>query len=525
MRLFARHLQFVLRVAAILLLIPIAARAATPAVAPMIARAASKRPSPAPAGPFPASTDASTITPVGNLAGSATSVEVLDTRAYIGNADSLRIVDISNPASPLLLGSYQTPAADVQVVGAHAYIASAGRLKIVDISNPAHPTLRGTIDLPSRGEGGSAQAKAVQVVGTIAYVINQQTIYGIPPHRSDLEILDVSNPNKPALRGSYPLGPSFNSFQIADNYAYIGGAVDIGGTARFFADYLLILDLHNPERPVEQGYYLSDCPALIGCINYLTSSLALVDSTVYLGFAGQPGIRLIDVSNPISPTLRSTYPITGADLQLAGRDVYVASGGAGLQALDASKPFSPTLRAAYDTRGIATAVQVRGDLLYIADGPGGFQIARFTQRAVATISSSGGALESPADLTTYSFPAGAFSGPTVVTHTLRLPEIIPPPGSLVGIGHRFEVAATDSLTGLPVQPAKPYTLTVEYTDDEKGPAVADTLALYFWDGDGWVKEPSSQVDTAARTITATPVHFSIWAALGETRRMHLPLIE
>jgi hypothetical protein len=35
---------------------------------------------------------------------------------------------------------------------------------------------------------------------------------------------------------------------------------------------------------------------------------------------------------------------------------------------------------------------------------------------------------------------------------------------------------------------------------------------------------SSVVDTIANTITAAPNHFSLWAVLGETRRVYLPLI-
>ena len=101
---------------------------------------------------------------------------------------------------------------------------------------------------------------------------------------------------------------------------------------------------------------------------------------------------------------------------------------------------------------------------------------------------------------------------------------MPATGQLVG-GHPFDITATSSTTGQPIQPSKPYTITVHYTDAEKGPAIESTLALYFWDGSRWVKEPSSSVDAATNTITATPDHFSIWAALGETRRAFLPLVD
>jgi len=97
---------------------------------------------------------------------------------------------------------------------------------------------------------------------------------------------------------------------------------------------------------------------------------------------------------------------------------------------------------------------------------------------------------------------------------------------LVGIGHTFEVTAVYSDTGQPAQlaPGQTYTITVHYTDAEKGPAIENTLALYYWDGSRWVKEASSAVDTAANTIIAHPSHLSLWAVLGETRRVYLPLV-
>jgi len=73
-------------------------------------------------------------------------------------------------------------------------------------------------------------------------------------------------------------------------------------------------------------------------------------------------------------------------------------------------------------------------------------------------------------------------------------------------------------------PGATYTVTVQYTDDEKGPAIEDTLALYWWDGSQWVKEPSSVLDADVNTVSATPDHLGLWAVLGETRRLFLPVM-
>jgi hypothetical protein len=41
----------------------------------------------------------------------------------------------------------------------------------------------------------------------------------------------------------------------------------------------------------------------------------------------------------------------------------------------------------------------------------------------------------------------------------------------------------------------PYAVAVEYADSELGVADVDTLALYYWEGSQWAKEPTSTVDT------------------------------
>jgi hypothetical protein len=65
---------------------------------------------------------------------------------------SLVVVDISNPASPVIRGSVVSSslldhAAGVAVSGSFAYVAALGSdsLAVVDISNPASPAVRGSV--------------------------------------------------------------------------------------------------------------------------------------------------------------------------------------------------------------------------------------------------------------------------------------------------------------------------------------------------------------------------------------------
>ena len=148
------------------------------------------------------------------------------------------------------------------------------------------------------------------------------------------------------------------------------------------------------------------------------------------------------------------------------------------------------------------------------------QIRVFT----TTVGAGGGSLEVPPADTEISFPAGAVSGTVVVSFTVEPPS---PAGDLVGAGHFFNLLAIYSDTGQPAQIEAGHGYTVVIAYDNVGPAIEDTLGLYWWDeGTGaWSQEGiSSTVDTVANAVTAQVGHFSLFALLGETNRVYLPLV-
>jgi hypothetical protein len=162
--------------------------------------------------------------------------------------------------------------------------------------------------------------------------------------------------------------------------------------------------------------------------------------------------------------------------------------------------------------------------------------------ATATISPQGGSLQSPDGVAQLTFPAGAVSQNVEVAYST---------GSLAAVAHRpargavkgapspasgplpvglaavrfFNLSAVLSGTTTPVtQFLKPYTVTIHYTEDERGGAAEQTLALYWRDGTTWVREPSSQVHAGEGRVTAAPQHMTAFALLGEINQAHLPLI-
>ena len=87
-------------------------------------------------------------------------VHVIGSHAFLAAGGAgLLVVDISNPAAPLEVGSYDTGdvARDVVVKGDHAYVADRiDGLRVINISDPATPFEEGFYQTPTAIGAGLA---------------------------------------------------------------------------------------------------------------------------------------------------------------------------------------------------------------------------------------------------------------------------------------------------------------------------------------------------------------------------------
>ena len=67
---------------------------------------------------------------------------------------------------------------------------------------------------------------------------------------------------------------------------------------------------------------------------------------------------------------------------------------------------------------------------------------------------------------------------------------------MLGIGTTFELSAvySDTLHEASLAPGETFTITVSYTSTQLGAAIEDSLALYYWDGSQWAREPTSRLE-------------------------------
>jgi hypothetical protein len=172
---------------------------------------------------------------VGNLAtpGYPLGVFVSEGYAYVTDGYAgLEIIDISDPATPNLVGSYVTPSDrtwEVFVSGSYAYVADGYEgLHAINISSPSNPWLSMSYVTPGYAYG-------VFVSQSYAYVADGNT---------GLQIIEVSDPVNPSLAGSRDTPGTAYGISIRGSYAYIAD-----GNAG-----LHIIDISNPENPILAGF-------------------------------------------------------------------------------------------------------------------------------------------------------------------------------------------------------------------------------------------------------------------------------
>jgi hypothetical protein len=315
---------------------------------------------------------------------------IIGTLAYVADGGTLKVVDLSDPTSPHVVGQLSGCAPSPIIVSGHYGFGPSGHyVTVLDLSDPIAPHLVTQVPLP-------ATAAGLTIVGMKLYATYLYSPTG-------LEVIDITDPEHPFVQGSVGLPGYANDVTVSGPYAYVA-AIDWG---------LVIVDISNSTSPVQVGSLQ---------LQNQGTNIGLFGSTAVLSGCGG-FLQLIDVSSPTAPAIISVYPTPGGcveDMHLLGSTVYMTTQGGGFVVLDISNPTqprrlgsttiwspvrylsvapplacvgtyqsrleiinvtnpaSPLIKESVSIPGAAVDVDVAGDLAYVAncvtDNLGGFQV-------------------------------------------------------------------------------------------------------------------------------------------------------
>lgn len=285
-------------------------------------------------------------------------VSFIDDTAFLPGLDGLRALDVTDPAAITQLAivpASQALSTDAEVSTNTAYYAE--RFKGVfelDVTNPSAPTEEGVVRT-----AGFAHKMAFD--GNLLYVTDLA---------GGLRILDTSGEVAEEI-SRIDVPPNTQFVDVEGDYAYVADA-DFGGTG------LTIVDVSDPENPAIVGSY--------GAANQAFGLDVVTDGddvTVYLA-NGFSGLVVLDASDPAAITELGSLPIGSNAVDVAVLDdvAYLVSFGGGMLTLDVSDPTDITQLDAEPSWGFLNAVDLYSELVqapapqqaFVADGQFGLRV-------------------------------------------------------------------------------------------------------------------------------------------------------
>ncbi|MBZ0168052.1 LVIVD repeat protein [Candidatus Methylomirabilis lanthanidiphila] len=327
------------------------------------------------------------------LGAKAHDVVLQDDFAYVVTDLGLTIVDVSNPAAPVVRGSVSTGKTQgVAVKGSYVYVASQTKdLRIIDISDPDAPTIIGFEVLPG-------QTWDVAVKDNIVYAAS----FG-----GELYLINISNPQDPILvkrigllKWSNPGADALNLEKL-NNYVTSGNALTTGvsvtGNALVTVDWgygrLYYYDVANAANPIFRGTHyapfllkaeadpVNDVAYMLGAYGkfsgLFTVPISAMGSTYSTRYDQCPSCDFLPANHVIGQG--------GLAVSTNGKYVlYVGGGKAQLHVVDVSIPADRheivSVSIGEPQVGLAETIGLtsRGDYIYVAGGATGLQVYLFS---------------------------------------------------------------------------------------------------------------------------------------------------
>lgn len=284
-------------------------------------------------------------------------------------ANVLTVVDVSNPASPVIVGGYALPndsrvtsIHDLAVQGTRLYMlvrtqTESGELYVLDVTNPAAPRRESVIDL------GTTIGDGLIVRGSLAYV----AAYVNGESRRQLQVVDLGAPAGPRLIGTVEIAPATPSYEGPPTLALLGHHVLLG-----LHNGIAVIDVQDAVRPVLVSRF-----KVASTID--VRAVAASPGNGYHVYRTNPDSKLhigtIDISDVAMPQLASTYEPNWVPLNLGlSADHLFAGSPSGVQMFDFSRPERLRRVGSVSLPSEVRGIVLRNGYAYVADGDAGLFI-------------------------------------------------------------------------------------------------------------------------------------------------------
>ena len=277
--------------------------------------------------------------------------------AYVIGAGDITIVNISNPASPTVAGTFgsgtlNSGGTNLGALAGNELVVASGnsngtfKLLVYSLTNPSSPTLLGNTTIDYQFPG------SLFVLGTTAFVTTSGIDYSgagpsaVTDQYGDFLAIDFSNPASATLVGSVanslgtPDGGANNingATAVSSSLAYVVGSTSTGAATQTGSGQLQVVNISNPA-----SLTVSDTLSIPGTIQALavavqgnralvvgsTGGWATPFNTPSDSLTGNLTLTLLDITNPADPVILSSTPISSAAVSNAATPInIVALGG------------------------------------------------------------------------------------------------------------------------------------------------------------------------------------------------------
>ncbi|MCB9170005.1 MAG: hypothetical protein H6594_06595 [Flavobacteriales bacterium] len=280
--------------------------------------------------------------------GNAGSVSVSGHHAYVTSQsqDDLRVIDVSNPASPTEVAAISMGANPfwVRASNDRACVINYddSELRVIDISTPASPALLATITT-----GSHPYSLAVDGGSHRVYIVDRSS--------NDLRVYNTYNPsNGDAPIATVSTGNDPRSISLANGHAYVVN----------YGDHTMsVFDLYN----------LGASPVTVPTTGSNPRFVTTSGGYAYVITAADNTLRIFDIGTGGTPTALGTIAL-GTDIRsvaVEGDHAFVVSAGDGnISVVDISDPNNPTLATTTGTADSPFDIDVADNYAYVANYSG-----------------------------------------------------------------------------------------------------------------------------------------------------------